>query len=199
MTLQEILKAQGLTDEQITKVVGDMKQNKIFTATEENLDIRYKDLQSKHGEATGLIEQLKKDNAGNEALQSKVSEYEGKISELEAQLKQTQVDSALKVALLEANVVDVDYLTFKIKEQGEIKLDDKGNIKGLSDTLSTLKTQYPNQFAATENGGKKIEEIKLPQNKAETYSIDTIKGMSADEIAANWEAVETAMASSKSN
>lgn len=42
MTLQEILKSQGLTDEQVTKVVGEMKQNKIFTADEENLDIRYK-------------------------------------------------------------------------------------------------------------------------------------------------------------
>ena len=40
MTLQEILKAQGLTDEQIEKVVGEMKQNKIFTASEENLDTR---------------------------------------------------------------------------------------------------------------------------------------------------------------
>ena len=28
MTLQEILKAQGLTDEQVEKVVGEMKQNK---------------------------------------------------------------------------------------------------------------------------------------------------------------------------
>lgn len=33
MTLQEILRAQGLTDEQIEKVVGEMKQNKIFTAS----------------------------------------------------------------------------------------------------------------------------------------------------------------------
>lgn len=41
MTLQEILKSQGLTDEQIQTIVGEMKQNKIFTASEENLDIRY--------------------------------------------------------------------------------------------------------------------------------------------------------------
>lgn len=32
MTLQEILKAKGLTDEQIAEVIKDMKANKIFTA-----------------------------------------------------------------------------------------------------------------------------------------------------------------------
>lgn len=42
MTLQEILKAKGLSDEDIESVIGEMKQNKIFTAAEENLDIRYK-------------------------------------------------------------------------------------------------------------------------------------------------------------
>ena len=41
MTLQEILKSQGLSDEQIESVIGEMKQNKIFTVSEENLDIRY--------------------------------------------------------------------------------------------------------------------------------------------------------------
>ena len=41
MTLQEILKAKGLTDEQVKEVVGEMKQNKIFTSSEENLDVRY--------------------------------------------------------------------------------------------------------------------------------------------------------------
>ena len=41
MTLQEILKSQGLSEEQIQKIVGEMKQNKIFTASEENLDGSY--------------------------------------------------------------------------------------------------------------------------------------------------------------
>lgn len=47
MTLQEILKSQGLTDKQIEKVVGEMKQNKIFTTGLENADIRYDDLKKK--------------------------------------------------------------------------------------------------------------------------------------------------------
>lgn len=167
MTLQEILKAKGLSDEDIESVVGEMKQNKIFTASEENLDIRYgklkgdfENLTKQHGESTTLIEQLKKDNAGNEALQGKITEYETKVQQLETELEQTKIESALKVALLEANVTDVDYLSFKIKEKGEVKLGEDGKIKGIDDTIAALKTQFPQHFASESK--KKIDENKLP-------------------------------------
>ena len=108
MTLTEILKSQGLTDDQIQKIVGEMKQNKVFTASEENLDIRYgklktdyENLTKQHGESTALIEQMKKDNAGNEALQAKIQEYETKMATLAKELQETKVNAALKVALLE--------------------------------------------------------------------------------------------------
>lgn len=168
MTLQEILKSQGLSEEQIQKIVGEMKQNKIFTASEENLDIRYGKLKTdfdsltkQHGESTALIEQMKKDNAGNEAMQGKIAEYEGKVATLEEELQQTKIDSALKVALLEAKVLDVDYLTFKIKEKGEVKLDENGKVKGIDETIASLKTQFPSQFSTETK--KKIDEHKLPE------------------------------------
>lgn len=167
MTLQEILKAKGLSDEDIESVVGEMKQNNIFTASEENLDIRYgklkgdfDNLTKQHGESTQLIEQLKKSNAGNEGLQQKITEYEGKVQQLQTELEQTKIDSALKVALLESNVTDVDYLTFKIKEKGEVTLGEDGKIKGMDDTIAALKTQYPQHFASESK--KKIDENKLP-------------------------------------
>lgn len=167
MTLQEILKSQGLSDEQIEKVTGEMKQNKIFLADEENLSIRYKKLKDdhdtltkQHGEATTLIEELKKGSKGNEQLQSKITAYETQVSELQSELEQTKVESAIKVALLSAKAKDVDYLTFKLKEKGEIKLDDQGNIKGIDDMLAGLKTQFPTQFES--DSQKKIDEHKLP-------------------------------------
>lgn len=170
MTLQEILKAKGLDDKAVEETIGEMKQNKIFTAGEENLDIRYGKLKTdfdtltkQHGESTALIAQMKKDNAGNEALQSKITEYETKIQQMETELQQTKIDSALKVALLEANVTDVDYLTFKIKEKGEIKLGDDGKIKGIDDTIAALKTQFPQHF--TSESKKKIDENKLPNGE----------------------------------
>lgn len=167
MTLQEILKSQGLSEEQAQKVIGEMKQNKIFTASEENLDIRYGKLKTdfdsltkQHEESTALIEQMKKDSAGNDALQTKIKDYEGKIAALEQDLQTVRIDAALKVALLEAKALDVDYLTFKAKEKGEFTLDENGKIKGIEDTIAALKTQCPIHFSA--DAKKKIDEHKLP-------------------------------------
>lgn len=166
MTLQEILKAKGLDDKAVEETIGEMKQNKIFTASEENLDIRYGKLKGdfdaltkQHGESTNLIEQLKKDNAGNAGLQQKITDYEKNIADLTAENEQLKIDSALKIALLEAKVSDVDYLTFKIKEKGEVKLGDDGKIKGIDDTIAALKTQFPQHF--TSESKKKITEHKL--------------------------------------
>lgn len=167
MTLEEILKAKNLSDDDIKSVIGEMKQNKIFTAGEENLDIRYGKLKTdfdsltkQHGESTTLIEQMKKDNAGNEALQGKITEYETNMNAMKQELEQTKVDAALKVALLEAKVVDVDYLTFKIKEKGDVKLGEDGKIKDIDATITAMKTQYPAQFSS--DSKKKIDENKLP-------------------------------------
>lgn len=168
MTLQEILKSQGLSDEQIEKVTGEMKQNKIFLSGEENLDIRYgklktdhDSLQKQYGEATTLIEELKKGSKGNEQLQQKITAYEQQVTTLQDELKQTKIESAVKVALLSAKAKDVDYLTFKLKEKGELVLDDNGNIKGIDDMLAGLKTQFPTQFET--DAQKKIDEHKLPE------------------------------------
>ena len=42
MTLTEILKANGVADEATNKILAAMKDNSLFIAGEENLDIRYK-------------------------------------------------------------------------------------------------------------------------------------------------------------
>ena len=167
MTITEILKAKGVSDDVIKGVLEDMKTNKIFTASEENLDIRYNKLKTDSegkdkqiAEANALIEDMKKTNKGNEALQQKVTEYEAKMTQLQAELEQTKLDAAIKVELLESKAVDVDYLTFKLKTKGELALDENGKIKGWEDKLAALKTQFPGQFEG--DGKKNIIENKLP-------------------------------------
>ena len=174
MTLQEILKAKGLSNEDIESVIGEMKQNKIFTAAEENLDIRYGKLKSEHdtltqqySQANALIDQLKKDTKADEELQGKITSYETQVQSLQKQLAETKLKSALKVALLSEKAEDVDYLTFKLEsklkdENKKLELDENENIKGWKDIVSGLKTQFPNQFEKTAD--KKIIENKLPNN-----------------------------------
>ena len=40
MKLMEILKAQGLSDEQINKITASMKENKVYETSLENIDER---------------------------------------------------------------------------------------------------------------------------------------------------------------
>lgn len=167
MTLAELLKAKGLDDETIKAVQEEMKANKIFTASEENLDVRYGKLKTDHDgklaeltEAQNLIAELKKSTKGQEDLQGKITAYETQVAQLQAELEQTKLDAAIKVELLSSKALDVDYLTFKLKEKGELALDESGKIKGWDDKIAALKTQFPTQFEA--EGSKKVIENKLP-------------------------------------
>lgn len=171
MTLQEILKAKGMSDADIEAVIGEMKANKIFTASEENLDIRYSKLKTdhdnlvaQHGESTKLIDQLKAGTKDSEALQGKIASYETQMAELQKKLKQTQMDAAIQVALLGAKATDVDYMTFRLKEKGDLELDEQGHIKGIDDRLAGLKTQFPAFFASPDDQ-REIQPHKLPDRK----------------------------------
>ena len=110
--------------------------------------------------AQGLIEELKKGTSKDEALQGKIGEYETTIATLQKQLDQEKLDAAVKIALLEPKCKDVDYITFKLKEKGELALDDSGKVKGMEDKLAALKTQFPDQFVS--NKSTKVDENKLP-------------------------------------
>ena len=120
--------------------------------------------------ANALIEQLKKNTKGDEALQGKITAYETQVQGLQEELAKTKVDAAIKVALLSEKAVDVDYLTFKLNEKlkedgGKLELDENGGIKGWDSKVADLKTQFPKMFedaAPGGTGGKKYEERRLP-------------------------------------
>ena len=173
MNLNEIFKANGVEDAVANAILSAMKENKIYTASEENLDVRYGKLKTDHesklnelAEANKLIDELKKSNKGNDDLQGKITNYENQVAQLQEELQKTKLDSAIKVALLSEKAMDVDYLTYKLKEKGELELDENEKIKGWDDKIAGLKTQFPNQF---ENSGlKKVEEHKLDRSDDNT-------------------------------
>lgn len=117
--------------------------------------------------ANNLIAELKKASKGNEDMQKKFTEYEAENAKLQAELAETKMKAALKVALMTGGAVDVDYLAFKLKEKlkekGEaLEVDENDNIKGWTDKLSSLKVQFPTMFrSASSEGDKKILENKL--------------------------------------
>lgn len=181
MTFEELLKSQGYTDEQIKAIAAGMKENKIYTASEENLDVRYgklktdyENLTTQHGESTKLIEQLKAGTKNSEELQGQINAYEGKmkdleteydkkVADLEAKLQSEQLNNAINLALRDANATDADYLAYKLKEKykDELALGEDGKIKGMDDKIAGLKTQFPSQFENQQQ--RKIEPQPLPE------------------------------------
>ena len=192
MDLSEILKAHGVADDVIDKISAAMKENKIYTTGEENLDIRYGKLKTQHDgvvsqldAANKLIEDLKKAGKGNEDLQGRITGYESQVAQLQAELEATKVEAAIKVALLSEKALDVDYLTYKLKEKGQLELDENGNIKGIDDKIAGLKVQFPTQFESAA-GAKKIEEHRLEGGNDDNHALtrsDILKKPYAERVA----------------
>ena len=94
---------------------------------------------------------------------------------MQKQLEQEKLDSAIKVALLESGCRDVDYITFKLKEKGELSLDDSGKVKGMENKLAALKTQFPGQFETEKKN--RIDENRLPDANDEGTGGETPKSL----------------------
>lgn len=111
--------------------------------------------------ANDLIAQLKKGTKGDEELQGKITSYETQVVQLQEQLKETKIKSAINIALLSAKAADVDYLAYKLneslKDKGEsLELDENGKIKGWDEKLSGLKTKFPAMFTEEKAGEYRV-------------------------------------------
>ena len=172
MQFNEILAGQNLTEEQINAITAAMKENKIYTSAEENIDIRYnklkEDKQAQDNElqkAQELIKQLQDSAKGNEEIQNKIKEYEAQIEQLQADAAKAKLDYAIKTSLLERNINpdSMDFLLFKINQDNkELKLGEDDKLEGID--FDEIKTKYASHFKAEDsNAGKKLEPNSLPQ------------------------------------
>lgn len=174
MNMKELLATiEGLSADQQTAILEAMKKNKVYTSSEENLDVRYgklktdhETLTAEHKKSTDLIAELQKATKGQEAVQGKITEYQSTIEQLKQEAIQARIESALKIGLLSAGAKpdDIDYLLFKMNHDTEWKpeLGENGQVKGLQDKVKGLKTQYPSNFES--KAEKKFEEKKLEQS-----------------------------------
>lgn len=177
MTIKELLEKLGVAPEIIAKIEAGMKENKIYTAGEENLDVRYgklkadnADLAKQNQEAQALIEELKKAGADSEAVKAKVAEYETKIAQLEEEKKTAHLEGEVKAALLAAKAKpgDLDYLIYKMRAgDNPPEYGKDGKIKGVEAAVKALQTAHPGNFETADGkgGGRKTVELKLPGNE----------------------------------
>lgn len=158
MNFEELLKNLGYTDEQIKAITEGMKTNKIHLSKEENADIRLPKLQQdldakgvELDEANKLIKTLQDSAKGNDGLQTKITEYETKIAQLQEENKQEKIKSQLALELKDAGVTDESYIAFKIEQKlkednKSLELTDDGKIKGIKDLIDAEKKVSPNFF-----------------------------------------------------
>lgn len=177
MTINELLQQTfNATEEQVSAFLEAMKNNKIFTTSEENMDIRFGKMKTQRDSVTeqltkanATIEELQKANAGNDQLQQTVTAYQAENEKLKAQLNEAMIESEAKVSLLAEGVRDIDYAMFKLKATGQLEMGEDGKVKDLAGKIDALKTQIPDQFAGS--GKKTYQENKLPEHNDEGEGI----------------------------
>ncbi|MFX0547918.1 phage scaffolding protein [Hathewaya histolytica] len=167
MDFKEFLKNQGLSDEQINKILSGMKENKIYTTSEENMEERYnklkeqkEDLENQLGTANTALEELKKSNKGNEELQVKIKQYETDLealkTESEFKIRNLTIDSAIK-GLLKDNKAKYEDLLISKFDKEKLVIKDDGTIEGLEDQFKGIKEGYKDLFEQQITGTKPFD------------------------------------------
>ena len=147
MKLLEILKAQGLTDEQIKAIQTSMKENKVYETSLENAEERYNKLKTQKSELDNLLKErdtqlsdLSKNNKDNEELLKQIKDLQvlnkNQVAEYENKINKMQFDYALEGALTGAKCKNNKALK-ALLDMNNIKYQD-GKLAGLENQINSL-------------------------------------------------------------
>ncbi|MBB6622239.1 phage scaffolding protein [Clostridium gasigenes] len=198
--MEELLKAQGLTAEQIKVVMAGMVTNKIYTTSLENADERYNKLKGQKEDAEEQLKtanttmtDLKKNNKDNETLQATIKTHEGTIATLktdsDAKIKNITIDTAIDKLLATNKAKHSDLLASKFVREKLVVAED-GKIAGLDEQFKGIKETYKDLFEETIKG-------KTPNNTGgaqvnNTYEtlMNNADTMTSEEVAAQFMAMK---------
>lgn len=146
MDFKELLKAQGLSDDQIKAITKSMKENKIYTTSEENIDTRYaklkekkEDLETQLTSANDTIKNLKALEIDNTKLKDEIAKFETDKANYEKALTEKDFNYALEDALKGSKSKN-NKLVKALLDMEKIKYED-GKIVGLDEQLKTIKEE----------------------------------------------------------
>lgn len=178
MTFEELLKAQGLTDEQVTAIMGAMKENKIYTTVEEKIEERYEKLKVERDDLKGKLEtaettigDLKKSNKDNETLQATIKTHEGTIATLktdyENKIRDMSIQSAIRSKLTDTKYPDLLETKF---DKAKLSISEDGTVLGIDEQLTTIKEQYKDLFVPVIAGKEPYNKEKSPTGVKNPWS-----------------------------
>lgn len=151
--MEELLKEQGFTDEQIKTITGAMTTKKIYTTKVENADVRYekatkdkKDLETQLTTANTTITNLKQYEADNEKLKGDIAAYEANKATYEKELAEKDFNYAIDKAFGEYKVSDSKAKLVKsLLENNKLKVVD-GAVIGLKEQMEAIKKDHDYLF-----------------------------------------------------
>lgn len=138
MGLKDILKKQGLTDEQIKAVMENLAASKLYVSSVENPEETISKLQE---DLTALREEKQADQPDATAAEE--------IRKLQDTIRKGKINTHLIVELTKARATDVDYLMYQAEKSGDInkiKVDEDGKVTGAEELVASLKKSHAGQF-----------------------------------------------------
>lgn len=153
---REFLEGLGLDKEKIDSIMAEHgKTVETHKSKQTELSASLEDLKKQLTDRDKDLKDLKKKSEGSEELQSKFTELETKYNQekadFETKLKETQLSSALKLALT-GKVHDADLVTGLI-DKTKIELGEDGNVtKGLDEQLKILQESKSFLFVPEQPG-----------------------------------------------
>ena len=199
--IQEILKNNGLNEDQITNILNSMKESKVYTTKHENIDERYNKLKTQKTELEAQIKErdtqladLSKNNKDNEGLLNQIKDLQAlnkqTTTDYENKINQMQFDYALEGALTNAKSKNNKALK-ALLDMNSIKYQE-GKLEGLQEQIEALQKDASYLFdlnnAPQNTGG--IGQFGRGGSTAPKFTCDDIKKMSAEEINQNWEHIK---------
>lgn len=154
--MEELLKSLGLEQDTIKSILKGMKDNKIFTSKEENIDERYNKLKSQKTDleeqlktSNDTIDTLKKANKDNEELQKEVEDYKVKMETLKAdsdkRVRDLTLNNAIDTLLTKNKAKHSDLLSNKF-DRDKIVINEDGTLSGLDEQFKSIKENYKDLF-----------------------------------------------------
>jgi predicted nucleic acid-binding Zn-ribbon protein len=141
--LEKLAKGESTVDDVLAAIENE-KKDYIPRSRLNDKNEEIKDLKAEIKNRDDQISDLQKAVKGNEELENKLKDLEKANGDWEAKYKQTQIDTAVKLAAKDAKD-PADVLAFINKDN--LKLNDDGTITGLEEALKTLRESKSYLFA----------------------------------------------------
>ncbi|PPA85937.1 hypothetical protein C4A76_14940 [Brevibacillus laterosporus] len=184
MDLKELLKSMGLSEEQITKIMGGVEEKYKGYVPKHRFDEvneTKKDLENQIKDRDKQLTELKKSVGDNDDLKKQIETLQNdnktKEDQYQAKIKDMQVSTAIKLALT-GEAHDPDLIT-SLLDKSKIEINEDGTLKGgLDDQVKALRESKA--FLFVEKQEDKGFQFKGAQPAEGTKSNGDNKGQTDD-------------------